>query len=93
VAVTGYDDSLFADVAEPPLTSVRQPLSLLGGEAVRCLSSAIESSDHPRREIRLIPELIVRSSSGSERLDGGDDDRPALAISEPPDKKEAGSNR
>jgi LacI family transcriptional regulator len=92
VAVTGYDDSLFADVAEPPLTSVRQPLSLLGGEAVRCLSSAIESSDHPRREIRLIPELIVRSSSGSERLHGADG-RPALAIFEALDKKADGSKR
>jgi LacI family transcriptional regulator len=63
VAVTGYDDSTFASVVEPHLTSVRQPLGPLGQEAVRFLTSAIESPGLPHRELRLLPELVVRDSS------------------------------
>ncbi len=63
VAVTGYDDSTFASVVEPRLTSVRQPLGPLGQEAVRFITSAIESPGLPPRELRLLPELVVRDSS------------------------------
>jgi LacI family transcriptional regulator len=63
IAVTGYDDSTFASVVEPHLTTVRQPLGPLGQEAVRFITSAIESPELPRRELRLLPELIVRASS------------------------------
>lgn len=63
VAVTGYDDSTFASVVEPHLTSVRQPLGPLGQEAVRFITSAIESPGLPHRELRLLPELVVRDSS------------------------------
>ncbi len=65
VAVTGYDDSTFASVVEPHLTSVRQPLGPLGQEAVRFITSAIESPELPHRELRLLPELIVRESSST----------------------------
>ena len=63
VAVTGYDDSTFASVVDPHLTSVRQPLGPLGQEAVRFITSAIESPGIPHRELRLLPELVVRDSS------------------------------
>jgi len=63
VAVTGYDDSILAGVVEPKLTTVRQPLGPLGQEAVRLVISAIESPGLPRRELRLLPELVVRESS------------------------------
>jgi LacI family transcriptional regulator len=63
VAVTGYDDSIFAEVADSPLTSVRQPLKLLGQEAVRLLITAIECPGRSHRDMRMLPELIVRESS------------------------------
>jgi len=63
VAVTGYDDSTFASVVEPRLTSVRQPLGPLGQEAARFITSAIEVPGLPARELRLLPELVVRDSS------------------------------
>jgi LacI family transcriptional regulator len=76
VAVTGYDDSLYADLVEPALTTVRQPLGALGQEAVRFIISAIESPGSPRRELRLLPELVVRESSSKlrrrSRADGGE---------------------
>jgi LacI family transcriptional regulator len=63
VAVTGYDDLVLADLVEPRLTTVRQPLEALGQEAARFVLSAIESPGLPRRELRLLPELVVRESS------------------------------
>jgi LacI family transcriptional regulator len=63
VALTGYDDSILADTVGPGLTSVRQPLETLGQEAVRLLMSSIESPTAPRRDLRLLPELVVRGSS------------------------------
>jgi LacI family transcriptional regulator len=71
VAVTGYDDSILAGVVEPRLTTVRQPLGPLGQEAVRFVISAIESSGLPKRELRLLPELVVRESSVRAGTDGG----------------------
>ncbi len=63
VAVTGYDDLVLADMVEPRLTTVHQPLESLGREAARLVISAIESPGLPRHEVRLLPELIVRESS------------------------------
>jgi LacI family transcriptional regulator len=66
VMVTGYDDLPFAEVTEPRLTSVRQPLEALGREAARFVLSAIEKRGLPRRHLRLLPELSVRESTGGE---------------------------
>jgi LacI family transcriptional regulator len=63
VAVTGYDDSVFAGVVEPGLTTVNQPLGTLGEEAVRFVVSAIESPGRPHGALRLLPQLVVRGSS------------------------------
>jgi len=54
---------VLADMVEPRLTTVRQPLEQLGREAARFVLSAIESPELPRRELRLLPELVVRDSS------------------------------
>jgi LacI family transcriptional regulator len=71
VAVTGYDDSILAGVVEPRLTTVRQPLGPLGQEAVRFVISAIECPGLPKRELRLLPELVVRESSARTGPRGG----------------------
>jgi LacI family transcriptional regulator len=63
VAVTGYDDSIFASIVEPGLTTVSQPLTTLGEEAVRFVVSAIESPGRPHGVLRLLPQLVVRGSS------------------------------
>ncbi|HTV12539.1 MAG TPA: LacI family DNA-binding transcriptional regulator [Acidimicrobiales bacterium] len=63
VAVTGYDDLMVADMLDAGLTTVRQPLEQLGQEAVHFVLSGIESPDGPRRQLRLLPELVVRGST------------------------------
>lgn len=63
VAVTGYDDVGFAEVCDPPLTTVRQPVDAIGATAVRLLLDRAGGADPPARERRLAPELVIRAST------------------------------
>lgn len=63
IAIVGYDDIDFATSAIVPLTSIRQPSSLMGETALKLLSEeAADPSKAPRR-IVFQPELVVRSSA------------------------------
>jgi LacI family transcriptional regulator len=65
VAVAGFDDMPFAARAEPPLTTVRQPIQRLGALAAETLIDMISyPNDQPRR-IVLPTELVIRASCGS----------------------------
>ncbi len=64
VAVTGFDDVYPARLADPPLTTVRQPMRLLGERACARLLDRIA---HPGLSpaVQLLPtELVLRSSCG-----------------------------
>lgn len=63
VAVTGIDDTPFGRVAEPDLTTVRQPVDQIGDEAVAMLFSRHQDRGRAPRRLILSPELIVRSST------------------------------
>jgi LacI family transcriptional regulator len=63
LSVVGFDDTLLARVASPPLTTVRQPLREMGGVALR---TALRLADGERLEshhIELATELVVRAST------------------------------
>jgi LacI family transcriptional regulator len=64
VAVTGFDDLYPARLADPPLTTVRQPMRVLGERACARLLDRIA---HPGLSpaVQLLPtELVLRSSCG-----------------------------
>ena len=63
VAVVGYDDNPMVATLQPPLTSVRQPIEVMGREMARLLLEAIDSPDRPPRKVLLTTRLEVRSSS------------------------------
>ncbi len=64
VAVTGFDDIPLAGLADPALTTVRQPVGELAAEAARLLARGPAGGDPgPRRTVRLAPRLVVRASS------------------------------
>ena len=63
VALTGFDDGIYAQCAWPPLTSVRLPMADMGRAAVDSLITMLEQPDEPAPSSVLRVELIVRASS------------------------------
>jgi LacI family transcriptional regulator len=62
VSVMGFDDIEFASIAFPALTTIRQPLHEMGATAAELLLRRL-ANDESVRNIRVRPELIVRSST------------------------------
>ena len=63
VAVTGFDDVAAARYAEPPLTTVYNPLYEMGGTAVRLLLAACSGEPLPDVPVLLPTRLVVRGST------------------------------
>lgn len=63
VAVVGFDDAPVAPYADPPLTTIRQPVELLGQEMVQLLLHRISDPQGEPRHIILPTELVLRSSA------------------------------
>jgi LacI family transcriptional regulator len=64
IAVTGFDDIHLGALFTPPLTTVHQPMRLLGERACALVLERIADPALPRRVERLPTELIVRESCG-----------------------------
>jgi LacI family repressor for deo operon, udp, cdd, tsx, nupC, and nupG len=67
LSVVGFDDSVYMAVTDPPLTTVRQPIELIGAAAVASLVAQIEGRKVTGDEELFDPELIVRGSTGPSR--------------------------
>jgi LacI family transcriptional regulator len=63
IAVTGFDDVAAARYAEPPLTTVYNPLYEMGGTAARLLLAACAGETLPPAPVLLPTRLIVRAST------------------------------
>jgi LacI family transcriptional regulator len=95
IAVAGFDDSDYASIAVPSLTSVRQNLAGLGTAAVEVVLRMLDSPDDPPSASVLPVELVVRestagraaASAGRERAAEGEIERieilSGLVIGEP----------
>ncbi|KZL12592.1 Ribose operon repressor [Pseudovibrio axinellae] len=62
ISIIGYDDVEYASYMAPTLTTVKQPSFELGLSAAEALISHLEEKVKMPAVIRLVPELIVRSS-------------------------------
>lgn len=67
VAVAGFDDMEIARLANPPLTTVRQPFKDIAGISFRTLMERIRNPEAPTRGITVDAPLVVRGSTSSER--------------------------
>ncbi len=65
VSVVGFDDSPLIVFADPPLTTLRQPVDAMGQAAVRALMEEIGGTPAPHAEFVFQPELVVRGSTGA----------------------------
>jgi LacI family transcriptional regulator len=64
VAVVGFDDIYPGALLAPPLTTVRQPMRLLGERACSLLLDRLNNPGLPHRLELLPTEMVVRSSCG-----------------------------
>ena len=63
VSVIGFDDIPWAQLMDPPLTTVRQPLAAMGTAAVRLLLERIDDPHRATRRVVMPVELVVRAST------------------------------
>ena len=63
ISVVGFDDISIAVHNNPSLTTVRQPLQLMGEIAARTLLNRIEDHESEIADIQIEPELVVRNST------------------------------
>jgi LacI family transcriptional regulator len=63
LSVVGFDDTRLAQMASPPLTTVRQPLREMGGVALRTALRLAGGEKVESHHIELATELVVRASS------------------------------
>ncbi len=67
MSLVGFDDTRYAAVMQPPLTTIRQPAERIGMRSVQRICKLIEEPsalrDNPEPEI-VAHELIVRASTG-----------------------------
>jgi LacI family transcriptional regulator len=69
IALVSFDDMPQAATADPPLTTVRQPIRRVGELAVEMLIDILENGDAPARRLILPTELVIRASCGSRLVD------------------------
>lgn len=64
LSVVGFDNTILAAFVEPPLTSVAQPIQEMGRQVVDFLVQRIENDKKMKQRVVLLPELVIRKSSG-----------------------------
>lgn len=67
LAVTGFDGLNDAIHTEPPLTTVNQPVYEIARRLVKMLLAQIQNQPLEERQVRLAPELIIRTSTSGVR--------------------------
>lgn len=67
ISVVGFNDMLFANDFQPPLTTVRSPYFEMGVEAARLLLNEIDGTLPAGARVMLPVTLIVRGSTGPAR--------------------------
>ena len=60
----GFDDSPLMAFADPPLTTVRQPVQAMCEAAVSGLVRAMDGNPPDGTELVFRPDLIIRQSTG-----------------------------
>ncbi|MEU1624873.1 LacI family DNA-binding transcriptional regulator [Streptomyces sp. NPDC020096] len=65
ISVVGFDDSPLIAFADPPLTTIRQPVESMGAAAVSVLLEEISGNQAQRAEFVFEPELVVRGSTAA----------------------------
>jgi DNA-binding LacI/PurR family transcriptional regulator len=72
VSIVGFDDIVLADIVDPPLTTIRQPLPAMARVAVERLIGSLEKTvTDAATHLCLEPELVVRGSTAPTSAEDG----------------------
>ncbi|MGB3327450.1 MAG: substrate-binding domain-containing protein, partial [Thermomicrobiales bacterium] len=64
VSIVGFDDITMAEIANPPLTTIRQPLKEMMTSAVNTLISRLERTTEASAQVTTVPtEIVIRKST------------------------------
>lgn len=63
VAVVGYDDNPLASIADPPLTTIQQPIDRIAQEALRLATEETGAIFAKAKRVLFEPKLVVRASA------------------------------
>jgi DNA-binding LacI/PurR family transcriptional regulator len=63
LSVVGFDNTILAEIVNPALTSVAQPIKEMASQAMTILFEEIENGETPKQRILMLPELVVRNST------------------------------
>jgi LacI family transcriptional regulator len=67
MSIVGHNDMPFADLVDPPLTTIRIRHHEMGVQAAQLILRQLQDDAVGDMEVRLKPELVVRGSSGAPR--------------------------
>lgn len=65
-SIVGFDDIVLAELYDPPLTTVRQPIARMAALALEEMLD--DTGEDPGRTVLLRPELVVRGSTQAPRV-------------------------
>jgi DNA-binding LacI/PurR family transcriptional regulator len=68
LSLIGFDDIAFAELTDPPLTTVCLPRRELGRRAVEALMLTIEGAERQGIELHVTTRLVVRASTAEASL-------------------------
>jgi DNA-binding LacI/PurR family transcriptional regulator len=71
VSVAGFDGITAGAHTTPGLTTLRQPIQQIGAQACRLLVESLDNEHRTNRHLLLVPELVVRGSTGCPPTAGG----------------------
>lgn len=63
IAIIGFDDAPMAQFLQPALTTIRQPIRVVGRKCIEMLVSLMDGTLPVERHVLLKPKLIVRASA------------------------------
>ncbi|OMF26707.1 LacI family transcriptional regulator [Paenibacillus sp. FSL H8-0548] len=67
VSIIGFDNTILAEVTDPPLTTIAQPTKEMGQIAVDSLVAMLEDGNRDDIRIVLQPELVIRQSTAKKQ--------------------------
>ncbi|MCL5073924.1 MAG: substrate-binding domain-containing protein, partial [Actinobacteria bacterium] len=63
ISIIGFDDILFSNIIEPPLSTIKLPKKSMGEAAINLLIDLIENKEIKNKIIKLPTKLIIREST------------------------------